>query len=282
MKLVLAAVVLLLETCFAQAPPLTVDAEHAEAHRLGERHILRSSSEKLIFGVDDYVELQLSVSPEGAVTNASPAGGNKDFYTEASKAALTWKYRPFEKNDRPVYAEVQDYAHILPPEKRPPTPVPFPEIADWKSLKLSLSRDLCLGSCPAYKLEVYGDGSVSYSGQAYVKYCGEYRGRISLGAVREIVSYFRAADYFWLYPDYTFGITDQPTFKTSIAFDGKHMSVNDYIGYQVGMPVSVIDVEDAIDRLAGPETWTSRKLISRGKMEDCGDPPAPISIPNQK
>jgi hypothetical protein len=46
--------------------------------------------------------------------------------------------------------------------------------------------------------------------------------------------------------------------ETSIAFDGKHMAVTDYMGYQAGMPLSVADLEDAIDHLAGPETWTGR------------------------
>jgi hypothetical protein len=122
----------------------------------------------------------------------------------------------------------------------------------------------------------------SIPAERYVEYCGEYRGHISLAAVREIFSYFRAADYFWLYPDYTYGAIDLPTYKTSIAFDGKHMAVTDYMGYQARMPLSVADLEDAIDGLAGPETWTSRELISGANTEGCGPPPARLSIPAHK
>jgi hypothetical protein len=59
--------------------------------------------------------------------------------------------------------------------------------------------------------------------------------------------------------DYASGVTDMPTYVTSISFDGTSKSVLDYVGREVGMPRGVSDVELAIDRLSGASNWIERK-----------------------
>ncbi len=67
---------------------------------------------------------------------------------------------------------------------------------------------------------------------------------------------FKQADYFNTFDRYAMGITDGPTVTTSIAFDDKSKSVVDYSGgFWVGMPESVMDIEDGLDHLAGPKVW---------------------------
>ena len=51
--------------------------------------------------------------------------------------------------------------------------------------------------------------------------------------------------------------TDFPTYVISVSFDGKTKSVTDYIGAEIGMPQGVTDLEDAIDRTAHTEKWTT-------------------------
>jgi len=66
-------------------------------------------------------------------------------------------------------------------------------------------------------------------------------------------------DYFSLAAGYASGVTDMPTYVTSISFDGMSKSVLDYVGREAGMPRGVSDVELAIDRLSGASNWIKRK-----------------------
>jgi hypothetical protein len=137
--------------------------------------------------------------------------------------------------------------------------VPFPEIHDWNSLRITLNRSGCYGSCPAYAVEIHGDGTVLYDGKANVRTKGRRVTKISHEYLEKLVDFFRKADYFSLADRYASGITDYPTYVSSISFDGRSKSVLDYAGEKVGMPSSVSEVEAAIDHLSGASKWTGRK-----------------------
>jgi hypothetical protein len=148
----------------------------------------------------------------------------------------------------------------------------FPEIHDFNSLRINLDRTGCFGTCPQYSLEVRGDGSVTYDGSWYAKYCGQWWGTIPESSVRELVSQFRAANYFRLNREYSVKGTDLPTYTTAIAFDNVAKCVADYGGTLVGMPADVRKLEDAIDRLAGPEHWTTHEHVPSKNAENCHGP----------
>ena len=135
----------------------------------------------------------------------------------------------------------------------------FPEIHDWNTLRITLSRSGCYGRCPAYKIEIQGDGTVLYDGKLNVARKGRHTAKISHTSLVELIDFFRKANYFSLRDSYTSGITDNPAYETSISFDGVSKSVLDYVGQTVGMPPSVSDVEAAIDRLSGTSKWIGRK-----------------------
>lgn len=139
------------------------------------------------------------------------------------------------------------------------THVPFPEIHDWNSLRITLSRGACYGTCPIYEIAIHGDGTVLYEGKAYVETQGKKNAKISHAALVQLVDAFRKADYFSLADKYVSGVTDHPRYVTSISFDGVSKSVLDYVGREVGMPVGVSEVEAAIDRLSGASQWIGRK-----------------------
>jgi hypothetical protein len=135
----------------------------------------------------------------------------------------------------------------------------FPEINDWNTLRITLSRSGCYGRCPAYKVEIHGDGTVLYDGKDYVAHKGSHMTKISHASLVELIDFFRTANYFSLRDRYVSGITDYPEYETSIAFDGVSKSVSDYAGQSVGMPATVSDLEAAIDRLSGASKWVGRK-----------------------
>jgi hypothetical protein len=144
-------------------------------------------------------------------------------------------------------------------DQRPNVHATFPEIHDWNTLRITLSRGGCYGRCPIYEVEIHGDGTVSYDGKANVATKGRRTATISHASLKELVDFFRKADYFSLSDRYASMATDYPAYETSISFDEVSKSVLDYVGQSAGMPSTVSDVEAAIDRLSGAYKWVGRK-----------------------
>lgn len=138
---------------------------------------------------------------------------------------------------------------------RPAVKVPFPQIRDWSSLRIRLERTTCYGWCPAYSVEIDGNGSVSWFGWHFVEAKGSRTSRVPQEKVRALYDAFVKADFFWTLDEYVAPITDLPTSTVTISFDGKQKMVVDYAGGHVGMPKVIDDLEDAIDALAGTKEW---------------------------
>lgn len=141
-------------------------------------------------------------------------------------------------------ATVMGSMEKVPPPKRhrpiPPGPL--------SSVRIVLERSLCLGSCPAYRVEIRGDGSGLYTGEAHVLVAGNHRFRIPPETVMCLLEDFRAADFWSLAPNYVAPITDSPLHKLTLIIGGQRKVVNDYVGTAVGMPAVVIGLETAIDQ----------------------------------
>jgi ankyrin repeat protein len=138
---------------------------------------------------------------------------------------------------------------------RPAVAIPFPEIIDWRSLKVSLRRDGCFGSCPIYGVEISGDGTVTYDGKGFVFVEGRHVSHIPQDRVRPLFEAFRKADFFHLFASYQGGITDMATYTLSLSYDGHAMTVTDYVGHSVGMPADVIELENLVDETADTASW---------------------------
>ncbi len=126
----------------------------------------------------------------------------------------------------------------------------FPPINNWSSLRITLRRGRCLGTCPAYNVEISGDGTVVFDGHACVAQRGRHVSKIPIADVRALFGQFRAVRFFDLRPEFVATITDGPPYQLSIRFDRHAASVGDYMGTMVGMPENVRVLEDAIDRVA--------------------------------
>lgn len=219
--------------------------------------------------------------PDGVVTQALQAGKYTVSVTQIGfittvlpdfdVAGTTRSCRiPLRVGDRPTDG----------PGRRPAEHIEFPPIKEWSSLRMSLRRTVCFGTCPSYSLTVLGNGSVIYHGDGFVHYCGDYRGNVSRQVVHQLVDVFRKADYFRLFSRYVATATDLPAYTTSIAFDDKAMSVTDYWGTRVGMPDVVTEVENTIDRLAGPSVW-AKGMDSHVECENSWIPITTSDVPNK-
>ena len=266
---VLGALVLIASFLFAQTN--TADAHKNETHaasvaqqevqdhRLGEPPFLRMSlppREAAVLGMEGIV-VRVTVDPSGAViSTVADKSVSADLQSRAEAAERNVRYRPFERDGHPVAAAFEERVMVLPPELVPKRRISFPTVHDWDSVRITLWRTGCFGSCPSYRVEVHGDGTVLYEGQAFVAVTGSHRGSIAKEAVVELVNAFRDADYYSLQDEYIWGATDLPTFETSIEIDGRLKKVKDYAGWQIGMPLTVSKLEAEIDRLADTGRWT--------------------------
>ncbi|MBI1213156.1 MAG: hypothetical protein GC190_16955 [Alphaproteobacteria bacterium] len=141
------------------------------------------------------------------------------------------------------------------PENRPPVKVEFPSTRDWHSLHITMSRTACFGMCPIYHVDIAGDGTVRFEGVRFTAVTGPQQATIARDAVEALFNKFRAANFFWLYREYTAQVTDLPSCILKISFDGKEMTVQDYGGDMVGMPAVVRELERAVDLTAQTDRW---------------------------
>ena len=235
---------------------MSIPFQEASAHIITLPHLIYSSVPE-----NRRVDVTVVVTPTGTVASATPSSQSPQWNQTAAALAMSWRFVPFQRAGRAVFATFSFKVHIVPPEKRPEQHTFFSAISDWSSLRITLQRFRCRGSCSPYKLTIFGDGTASYQGDNdWIDYSAkEYRGHVSAEAVRQLVNLFRISDYFNLSDQYEARIHDAPAIMTSISFDDKSKSVLDYVGVEAGMPEVVRTVEDGIDSLAGPKVWQERQ-----------------------
>jgi hypothetical protein len=224
-------------------------------HKIGSPSVIHSESHSPK-SPHEVVHLEVIVDATGNVDSAKAISGPAEFFSQAENLEAKRKFKPFSRDGTPVRASFSDWVSIVPLEKWADTNTPFPEIKDYGSLKMRLERTECYGPCPAYSVEVKGDGSVDFIGKSNVLMIGNHHGELPKQAVDELLAAFRQANYFSLRDSYVTRVTDNPTYRTSIEFDGQKKSVRDYVGVQAGMPEAARDLEEAIDRITDTEKWT--------------------------
>jgi len=238
----------------AQQQPVTVENPDLQNHYIPPLRMIHSQDvEARRFGAAVILEVVVSVG--GNVESVRAIDGPKKFFAEAESIERDRQFKPFEQNGTAVRARIKDWVQIAPPEEWAKTKTPFPEIKDLSTLRISLTRTSCFGSCPAYSVEVLGNGDVTYRGERNVLITGEHRARISRQEVVRLLDVYRDADYFSLKDQYSQLVTDVPSYTTSIEFDRHKKSVGDHVGAGAGMPDAVTELEDQIDALLGTEKW---------------------------
>ena len=252
--------------------PVSPDDDEVAAHLVGPMPVIRMDFARFPdLQVVGAIPVELLVDEQGNVTSAKLENEDntdakdlkksqremlKAVVAEAEKTGMKLHFRPFEDQGHPVPAQFEIQIPVRALVEQSPKHAPFPQVHNWNSVKIVLSRTGCFGTCPSYMVEIHGDGAVLYDGRSYVAITGSHRASVSSGVVSETVEAFRAADYFSLKDKYMWGATDLPTYKTSISIDGRTKEVVDYAGQAVGMPESVSKLEETIDSLSGVERWT--------------------------
>jgi hypothetical protein len=241
--------------------PVRISAREAWEHLVSEPPVLhfdlppRLAAELAMVGL----EYQATVDENGNVRSVEITGKvmprGAGLVREGRRLLLAALFRPFLRDGRAVSVVFDAAVQVLPVERTPARRLPFPEVRDWKTVRIALSRSGCFGTCPSYTVLITGDGAVAFEGRSHVAVNGHHSSRIGTEKVRELVAAFRDADYMSLDDKYEYPVTDNPTYETSISFDNVTKKVVDYVGLNAGMPEAVNKLEEEIDRVAGTARW---------------------------
>ncbi|MFN2578980.1 MAG: acetamidase/formamidase family protein [Pyrinomonadaceae bacterium] len=128
---------------------------------------------------------------------------------------------------------------------------------------ITLERTVCFGTCPAYKVTIARDGTVTFDGRRFTKTKGLATGHIKADDFRKLMKEFEKIDYFSLPDAYTPGtaqcprvVTDLPSANTSIHLNGKMKSVEHYYGCGNAQALAKLTaLETRIDEVAGTQKW---------------------------
>lgn len=235
----------------------------------------------------DQVSVLVTVDVDGNVVDAELADDR--FLGDASAvlaAAKEWKFRPQSFDGKPIQAVGEIAIEVDPPEIPPDTSIPFPTAAP-ADIEITLERSACFGTCPDYRVTITGDGSVRFSDREVnfpgaaaevhsmfngqnVLWSGTHDAEVSPQAVAELIEKFRASHFMGMKPEYTAGVTDNPTYALTLRVGKTTKRVVDYVGNEVGMPASVTALEDAVDELAGTQRWVrgNAQTIALLKAQD--------------
>ena len=240
--------------------PSVVELDSSDAqvweHRLGPTTAVHvNSAEALKLGFESYLSFEIVVSADGRVESAKPVGDEKQHVDEGRAIEMARRFKPWTRDGKDIRVRVTDDVMLLPPERWALAPRNFPERWGLKSVKIELSRGMCYGRCPAYSVTIRGDGSVHFSGEKYVQIPGKHDARIAPDTVMELVRQFEKAKFFAAGDKYIAEVTDNPTYTLTLTVGGRTKTLTDYVGEQVGMPLVITDLENAVDEAAGTEQW---------------------------
>lgn len=239
-----------------QMVALDESAAQVWEHKLGPSTAIHVNAvEALTLGFETYLTFEVVVSPDGRVESAKPIGEEKRYLDEAQAIELARRFKPWTQDGKNIRVRVTDYVMLLPPEKWALVPGSFPEPWDLKGVKIELTRTVCFGTCPAYSVTILGDGRVHFKGERFVQITGDHDEHIDPTGVKALVQKFEEAKFFAAGDKYVARVTDNPYYTLSVTVGGKTKTVTDYVGEQVGMPLVITDLENAVDEAAGTARW---------------------------
>ena len=131
-------------------PTIEVPESETAVHRIGTRgpiytEAFQNTDPADLARILQPLTLEVVVGTDGKTLDAKTISGF--FLSDLTLLWKTWQYRSFERNGHPVVAKVRESVAIL--SNRTLSEVvhiPFPEIHDWNSLRITLSRSGCYGT----------------------------------------------------------------------------------------------------------------------------------------
>lgn len=137
-------------------------------------------------------------------------------------------------------------------------PVDAPAEQTMSNVEIRMVRGVCFGFCPDYTVTINGEGQVRYEGRRFVNAVGERTASIPSEDVARLLQRFDDIGFDQLRDSYRAQVTDLPTYTVTLTRNGRTKTVVDYGGTGAGMPETVRQLQDEIDRVAGTAQWVLR------------------------
>lgn len=120
----------------------------------------------------------------------------------------------------------------------------------------SIERTMCFGVCPAYKMEIYGDGKIVYEGIKNVDHIGKFEGKTTTEKIDQLLAKATEIGYADLNDSYeNKSITDLPSTTTVILLNGVSKKV--YSRYNA--PEKLVAFQKFFEELFKDEVLTQQK-----------------------
>jgi hypothetical protein len=143
------------------------------------------------------------------------------------------------------------------------TPLTASEITE-----ISLSRGMCEGECPVYRVTLTTDGLVDFEGEAFVELIGQHQGFVDPDRVDDLVRIILRLGFAELLPEYPTMVTDQPSTELSLtAGDRRHLVVD-----HGGAPLEFWAMAATVDAVIGEVEWDEPE-------DDDDDRPGDLGLP---
>ncbi|HEY0014223.1 MAG TPA: DUF6438 domain-containing protein [Allosphingosinicella sp.] len=260
-----------------QAPRVAVPQQDIVGQRIEGESPMRVSGA----GMRGTAEYAIEIGADGRVLSARQNARPHEPPAPAAvlAAVRAWRFLPFTLDGAPITAVGAVHVEYLPGERSADPAAPFPSV-DYDRLRIVLERTPCFGWCPAYRVEISGNGAVRLTTQPTgsrtnpnfrpILVPGEHVWRIPQADVEALVERFRAARFFGLDDRYAAQVSDAPDTTLVFASGRSSKSVLDRVGELVGMPDAVTALQDAVDNAAGIDRFvrgsadTAAALAARG------------------
>lgn len=122
------------------------------------------------------------------------------------------------------------------------------------STQIELQRTQCYGTCPAYRVKIFGSGRVEFYGEAFVCQKMPKPVFINPASVQQLIDGLTTAGFFNM-PDYTsYDVTDNPSAIITVNTESQSNRVEHYHG-DAKAPRLLTLIEARIDEIANTEAW---------------------------
>ena len=240
----------------ADPPQIDYDDGKVYAHFIEPRPRVTTAWEDLTEDSDELTwTFNLTIDEQGTVRSAEFKSGPRSFRGEAQRAALAFRFKPFLRDGQPAAVRLQVPVWSRPSDYSGPADRAFPANPDRSTIVIALRQTACFGTCPDYRVELRGNGEVTYRGNRFVLVKGVHKWRVDPATIKPLLELFRRANYFDLAGYYESEVTDLPTYITRLSVNGLDKFVLNYDGETAGMPPIVTEIQDAIDTVARTASW---------------------------
>ncbi|MGB8603239.1 MAG: DUF6438 domain-containing protein [Rhizomicrobium sp.] len=137
--------------------------------------------------------------------------------------------------------------------QRPFWPVTTPDVRDWSTVKIRLSRSTCLGICSDYSIEISGNGTAQYEGRHFVSVTGKQQIKIPPQDVHKLFAAFQDADFLW-FRNHNPGCLDTQVNKLTLSYDGRSKTIT-YDDCSAPPLAKLIILGQAVDQAANTKQW---------------------------